>query len=65
MLELAVLPVTRVLRLLAHDPASADDVASAGATGMRKARTNKFYGIALADIVNADLLTRPEPTWSP
>ena len=56
MLELAVLPVTRVLRLLAHDPASADDVALAGATGLRKARTNKFYGIALADIVNADLL---------
>jgi hypothetical protein len=56
MLELAILPVTRVLRLLAHDPASADDVAEIGGSAPKRPRTSRFYGIGLEEIIRAGLL---------
>ncbi len=53
MLELVVLPVARVLRLLGHDPATADD---SPATVAKPRRTSRFYGITLGEIVDAGLL---------
>lgn len=52
MLELVVVPVTRVLRLLGHDPATIDD-AQPPAPGRR---TSRFYGITLAQLIDARLL---------
>src|SRR5258706_1581349 len=52
MLELAVLPVTRVLGLIGHDPAAADDTAGPAPTK----RTGRFYGITLKQIVGNGLL---------
>lgn len=54
MLEGCVLPVSRVLRLLGYDPATADD-SGAVAPAMRT-RTSRFHGITLADLVGAGLL---------
>ena len=54
MLELAVLPITRVLRLLGHDPATADDTP---APANKPKYTSRFYGITLEEIVNAGLLS--------
>lgn len=51
MLELVVVPVTRLLRLIGHDPATADDAAPPSAR-----RTSRFYGITLAQIVDSGLL---------
>jgi hypothetical protein len=53
MLELVVLPVARVMRLLGHDPATADD---SPAPAGRARRTSRFFGITLAELVEAGLL---------
>lgn len=53
MLEACVLPVRRVLRLLGHDPATTDD--SSGPVAV-KTRTNRFYGVKLAEIIEAGLI---------
>jgi hypothetical protein len=53
MLELVVLPVARVLRLIGHDPATADDNPTP-ATG--RSRTSRFIGITLEQVVDAGLL---------
>jgi hypothetical protein len=53
LLELVVLPVARVLRLIGHDPATADDAATSVDKGRR---TSRFYGITLSEIIDAGLL---------
>ncbi len=50
MLEAAVLPVSRILRLIGYDPATADD-ATALATTTAK-RTSRFYGITLKQVID-------------
>ena len=52
MLEMAVLPVRRLLRMLGHDPQTADDE-PAPTNGTR---TNRYYGIQLAQLVEQGLL---------
>ncbi len=54
MLEACVLPVSRVLRLLGYDPATADD--SGLIPAISRTRTSRFHGITLADLVGAGLL---------
>lgn len=54
MLEACVLPVSRVLRLLGYDPATADDSATVVPTV--RTRSSRFHGIALADLIGAGLL---------
>lgn len=53
MLEMVVVPVQRILRLLGHDPATSDDVAPAASAR----RTSRFFGITLAEILAAGLLS--------
>lgn len=52
MLELAVLPVTRVLQLLGYDPSTLDDAPPAAAR-----RTSRFVGITLKQLVNAGVVS--------
>lgn len=52
MLELALLPVKRVLRLIGHDPTTADDEPPPG----RAPTSKRFYGVKLSDLVAAGLL---------
>jgi hypothetical protein len=54
MLEAAVLPITRVLRLLGHDPATADDTPT---PANKPKYTSRFYGITLEEVVHAGLVT--------
>lgn len=53
MLEACVLPVSRVLRLLGYDPATADDSVI---TPTVKTRSSRFHGITLTDLIAAGLL---------
>lgn len=53
MLELIVLPVARVLRLIGHDPATADDNPTPAAGW---SRTSRFLGVTLERVVDAGLL---------
>lgn len=55
MLEAAVLPISRILRLIGYDPATADD-ATALATVTAK-KTSRFYGIALKQVIDAGHLS--------
>ena len=50
MLELVVLPLRRVLRLIGHDPRTADDTATPAAA------TKKHYGTKLPELLKAGLL---------
>lgn len=52
MLELVVLPVRRVLRMIGHDPSTADDVPDLTATTVAK----KHYGIKLHELLQAGVL---------
>ncbi len=52
-LEACVLPVSRVLRLLGYDPATADD---AFTTPIVRTRSSRFHGISMADLIGAGLL---------
>ncbi|MBA3432266.1 MAG: hypothetical protein H0U16_12405 [Actinobacteria bacterium] len=54
-LEACVLPVSRVLRLLGHDPATGDDSGTVAAAAVRP-RTSRFNGITLADIIGVAYL---------
>lgn len=55
MLEACVLPVSRVLRLLGYDPATADD-SGVITTVTSRTRTSRFHGITLDDLLGAGLL---------
>lgn len=54
MLEMVVLPIQRVLRLLGHDSSTADEETTSPA---RARRTSRFFGITLAEIIDAGLLS--------
>lgn len=60
MLEMVVLPVQRILRLLGHDPATVDDPGGAPAAK----RSSRFFGITLAEIVAAGLISEGAPLVS-
>ena len=55
-LENSVLPISRILRLIGYDPATADDTGTVSTT-TKSTRTSRFYGITLRDIVNAGVLS--------
>ena len=50
-----MLPVSRVLRLLGYDPATADD-SGVVTTLTSRTRTSRFHGITLDDLLGAGLL---------
>lgn len=54
MLEACVVPVSRLLRLLGYDAATADDAPTVLAA---RSRTNKFLGVNLTELLAANLLT--------
>jgi hypothetical protein len=55
-LEAVVLPVTRLLRLLGYDPASPDEVMA----GESMRREPRFFGVTLADLLAAGLMSPGE-----
>jgi hypothetical protein len=61
MLEASVLPISRILRLIGYDPATADDTIT---TVTRAPRTSRFYGITLKQVVTAGLLAAGTPVVS-
>jgi hypothetical protein len=63
MLEASVLPISRILRLIGYDPATADDTGTI-TTVTRPRRTSRFYGITLKQIVAAGLLNPGTPVVS-
>jgi hypothetical protein len=54
MLEAAVLPISRILRLIGYDPYTADDSTALATVAAR--RTSRFYGITLKQIIDAGYL---------
>ena len=56
-LENAVLPISRILRLIGYDPATADDTGTVSTT-TKSSRTSRFYGITLKNIIDAGYLPR-------
>lgn len=62
-LEACVLPISRILRLIGYDPATADDTGTI-TTVTRPRRTSRFYGITLKQIVDARLLNPGTPVVS-
>lgn len=63
MLDLAILPVRRVLQMIGHDPSTAADPDS-GQPATSATRTSRFFGITLADVVGAGLLAPGTPLIS-
>ncbi|WP_029212996.1 hypothetical protein [Arsenicicoccus bolidensis] len=55
-LENAVLPISRILRLIGYDPATADDSGTVSTT-TKSSRTSRFYGITLKNVLDAGYLT--------
>ena len=55
-LENSVLPISRILRLIGYDPATADDTGTVSTT-TKSTRTSRFYGITLRDIIDAGVLS--------
>lgn len=53
MLEMVILPVRRLLGLIGHDVASPDDTRASVA---KPKRSNRFFGIALSQVIDAGLL---------
>lgn len=53
MLEQVILPIRRVLQLVGHDPAAPDD----RDTRTLNKRSNKYYGIKVANLMQAGLLS--------
>jgi hypothetical protein len=49
------LPITRLLRLIGYEPATADDLAAPKPGG-----ANRFFGITVSDIIEAGLLAADE-----
>lgn len=62
-LENAILPISRVLRLLGYDPATADDTGSV-TTVTKARRTSRFVGITLNEIIAAGYLSPGTPLVS-
>jgi hypothetical protein len=60
-LENAVLPISRILRLIGYDPATADDTVS---TTTKATRTSRFYGVTLKNVMDAGYLTAGTPVVS-
>lgn len=54
-LEYAVVPISRILRLIGFDPATADDSGTVSTT-TRSPRTSRFVGITLKQIIDAQFL---------
>lgn len=56
MLEASILPISRVLRLLGHDPATPDD--SAATVSLSRApRSNRFHGVTVQNLIDAGLVS--------
>lgn len=55
-LENAVVPISRILRLIGYDPTTADDTGKVTTTVTRSSKASRFYGISLKDVVDAGLL---------
>ncbi len=55
-LENAVIPISRILRLIGYDPATADDTGRVS-TATRRSRTSRFYGITLKNVLDDGILT--------
>lgn len=51
-LENAVLPISRILRLIGYDPATADDTGTVSTT-TKSTRTSRFSGITLKNVIDA------------
>lgn len=55
-LENSVLPISRILRLIGYDPATADDSGTVSTT-TKSTRTSRFVGITLKNVIDAGHLT--------
>lgn len=55
-LENAVVPISRILRLIGYDPATADDSGTVSTT-TKSTRTSRFVGISVKHIIEAGYLT--------
>lgn len=55
-LENAIVPISRILRLIGYDPATADDTGRVS-TVTKSSRTSRFYGITLKNVIDAGVLT--------
>lgn len=55
MLEASVLPISRILRLIGYDPATADDATATALATAKK--TSRFYGITLKQVIDAGYLS--------
>ncbi|MFC6285533.1 hypothetical protein ACFP3Q_06335 [Nocardioides sp. GCM10027113] len=62
-LENAVVPISRILRLIGYDPATADDTGTVSTT-TKSARTSRFHGITLKDVLDAGHLPSGAPVVS-
>lgn len=62
-LENSVLPITRILRLIGYDPATADDSGTVSTT-TRSTRTSRFVGVTVKNIIDAGGLTSGTPVVS-
>ena len=54
-LENAVVPISRILRLIGYDPATADDTGTVSTT-TKSSRTSRFHGITLKNVIDAGYL---------
>ena len=62
-LENAVVPISRILRLIGYDPATADDTGTVSTT-TRATRTSRFVGITLKQIIDAGYVATGTPLVS-
>lgn len=62
-LENAVLPISRILRLIGYDPATADDTGTVSTT-TKATRTSRFVGITLKNVIDAGHLVAGTPVVS-
>lgn len=62
-LENAVLPISRILRLIGYDPATADDTGTVSTT-TKSSRTSRFVGISVKHIIDAGHLPAGTPLVS-
>lgn len=61
--ENAVVPISRILRLIGYDPATADDTGTVTTT-TKATRTSRFVGISVKHIIDAGLLAPATPLVS-
>ena len=62
-LENAVVPISRILRLIGYDPATADDTGTVSTT-TKSTRTSRFVGITLKQVIDAGHLNPGTPLVS-